>query len=287
MFFERLFWLMLMLWLEALLATGCRTPDWHGEIAGATRDGRQRVEEFVYLQFDIEDRLHFLDDPHTKRCHQPPRLIYIAHVRPGQNRFVFPGALREVATLLPIPMHSIPSGLAWAYAKGFEVARHPTGRFSDDEKRRFGLSGREIYAFRFWPVDNVILPYPREEIEGGRMLLPDDAALRDPTGKGLIDLNGELQSVPNIELERILRDSAREIAIDLENDNLWREIRRWWDRGREREAIRYVCEYYLERYDAIRRANPQWKASTKIEQHLSWLRSVAATPVPPTTRPNR
>lgn len=185
---------------------------------------------------------------------------------------------------VPIPMHSISSTSAMAFAKGYDVARECViPRTADLAKY---APGEHAACVPYFPrLENQFLTYSHEQVAYARRRYRYSASDRDDDKKGdVIESGGRRVFYPFTEIERMSNDSARQIVRDLEDENLWRQFRQWWDRGRQRAEIKYICEYYLERYDGIRKANRDWTPSAVVESRLVWLRKLAATPLA-TTRP--
>ena len=68
---------------------------------------------------------------------------------------------------------------------------------------------------------------------------------------------------------------AQWIIAELEDDNLWSQVKTRWAKGEGKRAIRYLCKYYLDRFHGIRAASPKWVPSERCLSVVAWLESVS------------
>ena len=223
--------------------SGCISRDWHA--GGVKRfqvtDAEDRhVPEFLLLRYQYEERAHLFKDPEDDNW-LPPKLTHLA-LFPGDAGEITEDGYVTIRAIGLIPQTAIVKRMCHGYriyADGLEVHRVRLDVPAETDEYRFTLR----------PQNDVIPEAPR----GSR----GEALGAIVTGNTQV--------------------AAERIIEDVEDDNLWSQVKTRWAKGQDKRAIRYLCKYYLDRFHGIRTASPKWMPSQRCLSRIAWLETVVAS----------
>lgn len=241
----------LILCVAALNATGCIQ---HGEAPRrslwikAVDAEEHPVGKFVFVRMTRTEAIHRVDDPHDHW--NPPEVTHMLLSDAGKCTMIEP-ATKNVEGVLFAPKVGFKRQTEVSYriyAKGYEVWRENSAA---TPVKQMGTENPATLTFTLARTPETA------RIERSRPVSSDtSAAMMMPPADSGGAAGGDVQAVIG----------------DLQDDAFWKQVEGQWESSGNRQAIRFVCEYYIERLRGFSRENPGWGVPANLSERVTWMR---------------
>jgi len=207
------------------------------------------VGKFVFVRMTRTEAIHRVDDPHDHW--NPPEITHMLLSDAGRCTMIEP-ATTNVEGVLFAPKVGFKRQTEVNYrvfAKGYDVWRENSAA---TPVKQMGTENPATLTF------TLVRTSGAARIERPRQPGPDtSAAMLMPAATPGAASGGDLEAV----------------LSDLQDDGFWKQVEGQWETSTNRQAIRFVCEYYMERLRGHSRENPGWGVPANLSERVTWMRS--------------
>lgn len=211
------------------------------------------VGKFVFVRMTRTEALHQVDDPHDHW--NPPEITHMLLSDAGKCTMMEP-ATTNVEGVLFAPKVGFKRQTEVCYrvyAKGYEVWRENSAATPVSQ---LGTENPATLTFTLVKTPGAA------RIERARPASSDTSAA---------------MLMPPVDSGRGAAGDVQTVLDDLQDDGFWKQVEGQWESSGNRQAIRFVCEYYIERLRGFSQDNPGWGVPANLSERVTWMRGAAGS----------
>jgi hypothetical protein len=209
--------------------------------------------KFVFVRLTRSESMHSVRDPHDHW--NEPQITHLQLSNAGSCSMIEPATPQVESFMLASSVgYKRQTEIAYRiFARGFEVWRQASDA---TPVRQLGSENPATLTFVLQPTGG--RPAPRRTSPAA----PDAGAayLLPPPGSAAPAGDDEI------------------ILEDLRDANFWKQVETLWEISANRPAIRFVCDYYLDRLREFAQNNPRSAVPTELQGRVAWMRSAVGAP---------